>query len=83
MPSPWAILHHGLDQVGAGDHLGDRVLDLQPGVHLQEVELAVGGQDELHRAGAPVVDGLGRLHRGGADRARAVRASARGRGIPR
>ena len=28
-----------LDQVQAGDQLGDRVLDLEPGVHLQEEEL--------------------------------------------
>jgi hypothetical protein len=28
----------GDDDVEAGDHLGDRMLDLQPGVHLQEVE---------------------------------------------
>ena len=55
-PSPWAISDHGPHQVGAGDHLGDRVLDLQAGVHLQEVEVAVGGQDELDRAGAAVVD---------------------------
>ena len=31
-----------LDKVPAGDHLGDRVLDLQSGVHLHEEEL-VGG----------------------------------------
>ena len=30
-----------LDQVEAGDHLGDRVLDLQPRVHFHEVERAV------------------------------------------
>ena len=28
-----------LDEVEAGDQLGDRVLDLQAGVHLQEEEL--------------------------------------------
>ena len=28
-----------LDQVLAGDHLGDRVLDLQAGVHLHEEEV--------------------------------------------
>jgi hypothetical protein len=32
-----------LDQVDAVDQLGDRVLDLQAGVHLQEEELAGGG----------------------------------------
>ena len=30
-----------LDEVDAGDHLGDGVLDLEPGVHLEEEELAV------------------------------------------
>ena len=48
-----------LDQVGAGDHLGDRVLHLQPGVHLHEVEPVLGVQDELHRAGADVLYGAG------------------------
>ena len=40
------------------DHLGDRVLDLQPGVHLHEEELIrpVAADDELHRAGADVAD---------------------------
>ena len=38
-----------LDQVEAGGLLGDRVLDLQPGVHLQEEEVAVIVGEELHR----------------------------------
>src|ERR1700722_15492583 len=43
------------DQVQPGDRLGDRMLDLDPGVHLQEVELAAVGVDqELDRARAPV-----------------------------
>src|SRR5690606_25986838 len=49
------------DQVDAGDHLGDRVLDLDAGVHLDEVEAAVLVQ-ELERARAAVPDadaGLG------------------------
>ena len=41
------------DEVDAGDHLGDRVLDLQAGVHLEEEELAVL-IDELDRAGVVV-----------------------------
>ena len=52
-----------LDEVDAGDHLGDRVLDLQAGVHLEEEELAVL-VDELDGAGVVVADGLGRLDRG-------------------
>ena len=47
-----------LDQVEAGDQLGDRVLDLQPGVHLHEEELVrvVRRQDELDGARADVTD---------------------------
>ena len=47
--------------VDAGDGLGDGMLDLQPGVHLDEVELAVLEQ-ELHGAGAAI---LQLAHRGG------------------
>ena len=42
------------DDVDAGHALGNRVLDLQAGVDLEEVELAVRRQDELDRSGAPV-----------------------------
>ena len=45
------------DQVEAGDQLGDPVLDLQPGVHLQEVE-PVRVDQVLHRADADVGDRL-------------------------
>ncbi len=50
-----------------GDRLRHRMLDLQAGVHLQEVEGAVGGQQELDRAGAAIADGArggdgGRAH---------------------
>jgi hypothetical protein len=48
-------------QVEAGHLLGDRVLDLQPGVHLQEEELAVLDK-ELAGAGADVADLAGELH---------------------
>ena len=37
--------------------LGDRVLDLEPRVHLEEEELAVIGQEHLDRAGADVAGG--------------------------
>ena len=48
------------------DQLGDRVLDLEPGVHLEEVDLAgVGVEQELDGAGVDVADvrgqGDGRL----------------------
>ena len=49
------------DQVDAGDRLGHRMLDLQAGVHLDEVELAVL-VEELDRAGAGIAergDGVG------------------------
>ena len=51
------------DEVEPGDQLGDRVLDLQPGVHLQEVELAVL-VEELDGAGVDVAARLGDLDRG-------------------
>ena len=50
------------DQVDAGDHLGDRMLDLQSGVHLQEEELAVL-IDELNGACVEVADSFGSLDR--------------------
>ena len=54
---------HLLDQIDAGDELGDGVLDLQAGVHLQEEERAVLAGDELDGAGAVVADGLGQRDR--------------------
>ena len=54
---------HLLDEIDAGDQLGDGMLDLQARVHLQEVERAVLAGDELHRAGAVVADGLGQRDR--------------------
>ncbi len=55
-----------LDQVQPCDGLGDRVLHLQPGVHLQEVELAGGGVEEvLDGPCADVPDLLGQRHRRG------------------
>ena len=44
-----------LDQVQAGGDLGDRVLDLQPGVDLEErKDLLIGLVEELDGAGAAV-----------------------------
>ena len=42
------------DQVEAGHHLGHRVLHLEPGVHLEEVEVAVLVHHALDRAGVHV-----------------------------
>ena len=56
-----------LDEVQPGDRLGHRVLDLQPGVHLHEVEAQIAVVallgDEFDGAGADVADRLGRRHR--------------------
>ena len=54
---------HLLDEVDAGDHLGDRMLDLQPGVHLEEIEGLVLPGDELDGAGRVVADRLGQRDR--------------------
>ena len=48
-----------VDQVQAGDQLGDRMLDLQAGVHLEEIEFVrVGVDDELDGAGVVIIDGF-------------------------
>lgn len=49
------------DEIDAEDRLRHRVFDLEAGVHLQEVGLAVGDQ-ELDRSRAHVVDGSGGPH---------------------
>ncbi len=61
---PELLMH----QVDSRHHLGDRVLDLQPGVHLEEVEVALGVDQELDRAGPFVVGGFGHGDRGLAER---------------
>jgi hypothetical protein len=67
----------------SGDHLRHRVLDLQPGIHLHEVERRVGisriGDDEFDRAGTGVADRLGRSHRRRAHPGTALRRHARRR----
>ena len=40
------------DQIEPGDRLGDGVLDLQPRIHLHEIEFAAAIEQELQRAGA-------------------------------
>ncbi len=52
------------DQVDAVHALGDRVLDLEPGVELQEVELSPSPHQELDRPRVDVADGLGQRGRG-------------------
>ena len=65
-----------LDEIDAGDHFGDRMLDLQPRIHLHEVEPAVLLGDELDGARADVADRLRRRDRGFAHRAAALRRHA-------
>ena len=63
-----------LDDVDAGDELGDRVLDLDAGVDLEEEEVALVVEQELEGAGVGVLHGA----RGVDDRAaRACGASSR------
>jgi hypothetical protein len=54
---------HELDEVQPGDQLRDRVLHLQPRVHLQEVEVAVLVHKKFHRPGGLVTNRLCQLHR--------------------
>ncbi len=51
------------NQIESGDGLGDRVLDLQAGIHFHEEEFATGVEQKLHRASTNVADGLRGLHR--------------------
>ena len=51
-------------QVHPGDEFSDRVLHLDPGVHLDEIEVAVGVQHELDGAGVLVVGRFGGGHGG-------------------
>ena len=67
------------DEVETRDHLGDRVLDLQPRVHLEEKEVTAV-VEEFDRARAAVVDGLRGGHgRGTHRRPRRVGESRRRR----
>ena len=51
--------------VDTGDQFGHRMLDLHPGVDLQEGEVVrFGVDDELHRPGTDVVQGVGEFERG-------------------
>ena len=44
-----------LDQIETEDRLGDRMLDLQARVHLEEIEISSSSDHELDRAGVVVV----------------------------
>ena len=71
---------HPFDEVEARDHLGDAVLDLQPRIHLQEIERArLHIIDELDRARGAIADRLAEPHRRLAERA-PLRVAQAGRG---
>ena len=63
--------------------LGHRMLDLQPRVHLEEVEALVLADDELDRAGRLVVHRLGQRHRLLAHRLARRRRRGTGAALPR
>src|SRR5690606_34232003 len=50
-------------QVDSGDQLGDRMLDLDPRIHLEERE-GVTLDEELHGPDAAIPDPAGKTHRG-------------------
>ena len=50
-------------EVETGDAFGDRMLDLDARVHLQEMELAVLGEEELDRPRADIADCARGSHR--------------------
>jgi hypothetical protein len=54
-------------EIDSGHPLGDRMFDLKACVHLQEVEAAVVGDEELHGAGVGVADTARRGDRGGGE----------------
>jgi len=60
--SPAATRINLLHQIQPRDALRHRVLDLQPGIHLQEVELLVLAHHEFDRAGALIAHGLRERH---------------------
>ena len=68
-----------LHQVGPGDHLGHRMLDLQTRVHFHEIERAILVGDKFNRARADVAHRVGRRHRRIAHRRAALGGHARRR----
>ncbi len=51
--------NHLFDEIDSGHELGDRVLDLETRVHLEEEEASVLTGNKLDGAGAVVIDRLG------------------------
>ncbi len=56
----FAIGHadHLFDQINAGDQLGHGVFHLQTRVHFKEIEIPVAIDNEFHRAGTGIANGL-------------------------
>src|ERR1700720_430868 len=54
---------HLFDEVDAGDKFGHRMLDLQPCVHFEEIEILVFANYKFDRAGRIVVDRLRQRNR--------------------
>ena len=70
------LLAHDVD---AGDELGHGMLDLQPRIQLDEVELALGREQELERACVAVADRLAGALRCGFHRFARIRRQCRRR----
>lgn len=70
----------GLHEVDVGDLLGDRVLDLDTGVHLDEDVVALAVEEELDGARVAVADLPGEPYGVGADPVAQGRVEVRGRG---
>jgi hypothetical protein len=68
------------DEIDPGNHFGDRVFDLQPGVHFDEIEMAVLVQ-KLERARAPIPHAQTGSDTDGADLRALFRGDAGGRGF--
>ena len=79
-PSPAAIRSIGLDDIDAGHHFGDGVLDLKARIDLQEI-VAVGAEDEFDRADPAIVQALAEPHRVGDHSVAQRRGKIGGRGF--
>ena len=79
--SPAAMRICALIRSMPGDHLRHRVLDLDAGVDLDEVEMAVAVDDELDGAGVGVVGGLDQADGGRRTSPGGRRRRAAGRGF--
>src|SRR5471032_605375 len=56
---------HAFDQIQPGDHFGDRMLDLQTGIDLEEIKfIACGVINKFDGTGAAIIHRLAQLHGG-------------------